>query len=535
MPRRVGRPPIALTALATLVVACSEGGAALDASLDAQASGDAAAGDVGTPPGDAGTTPEDAGATPSDTGVVGPDAAPGDTGTSTSGPCAGLACRARIDTDAEFEALSRASPEGGCQFDRELWIVLAESATSPLQDTYYVDAGAHPQVIDFVRALGPRYAALDVEQYFRAFEREDTREQRVGRIRRLLPVVGQPHRYAFDLFESEYFAVRSPTAADIQAVLDQLGRTFALPLGYAPALWGAIRAAERITNPAFALHLPALCPGETCAAGAGPCLVLPTDGELCGRFIDNRPVAEERAHQMRVQLAAGAHRLERGGRVALIAGGAYGPGRAAVVPGEPGRVITQDVGGLTYWSVEQTATVGGQPVVLRVDLPVSGPGLVLRDPFIDFTVMYASIAAGMPGEAAAHLSSCAATTLPRYYAEADLGGGDRLRLEYRYSAPAGGSGPLLPTRADVVLGGERRTVTDAFGLVYAGVHHNWDNQFQIYFDAPITLRGRAVHGLWIDEPGTTCCPVDSIRTLDAQGQVIETLTTVSYARAPRLF
>lgn len=528
----------AACSLAVLLAACSDGAA----TLDAGAARDAAPADAAAPPADSGISgprdaaAADAGPGPTDSGPSGADATPGDAGTSTASPCARGGCRDRIDSDAEFEALSRLSPDGACQFDRELWIVLSASATSPIQDTYYVDANRHPQLIDFVRGeLGARYAALDVEAYFRAFEREDTREQRVGRIRRLTPVAGQTTRYAVDLFQSEYFAVEPLTVPQIQALIDHLARTFALPLGYAPGLEGAIRAARALTNPTFALHLPELCPTEVCPAGAGPCVILPDDGELCGHFIDNRTIEQERAQQMRVQLAPGNHRLARGARLPLIVGGTFGPSQAPIVINELGRVLTQDVGGQTYWSIEQPATVGGQSLLLRVDVPNPNAPLVLREPFIDYTSAYASIAAGTPAESAVHLGSCTESTLPRYYAEADLGGGDRVRLEYRHAVPFGGSGRLLPTRADVVLGGQRVTVTDYFGLVYAGVHHNWNNQFQIVFEAPVRYQGHDVHGLWIDEPGTSCCPVDSIRTIDASGRAVDTLTPLSYVRSPRTF
>lgn len=508
-----------------------DGGTAVDAARSDAA--EVPAGDAAPGPTDSG--PPDAGHA-SDSGASGADAAPGDTGTSTRSPCAVGGCRERITSDAEFESLSRLSPDGACQFDRELWIVLPASATSPLQATYYVDANRYPQVIDFVRgALGARYGALDVEAYFRAFEREDTREQQVGRIRRLTPVTGQPVQYAFDLIGSEHFTAEPLTVPEIQALIDQLGRTFGLPLGYAPGLAGAIRSARALTNPTFALHLPALCPTEACPAGAGPCLILPDDGELCGQFVDNRSIDEERAQQMRVQLAPGNHRLTQGARLPMIVGGTFGPSRAPILINELGRVLTQDVGGMTYWSIEQPAIVGGQPLVLRLDIPSASEPLVLREPFIDHGVLYGSIAAGTPAESVVHLSSCTASTIPRYYAEADLGGGDRLRLEYRHNVPFAGSGRLLPTRADVVLGGQRVTVTEYFGLVYAGVHHNWNNQFQILFEAPVTFRGHDVYGLWIDEPDTTCCPVDSIRTLDARGRPLDTLTTLGYQRSPRGF
>ncbi len=38
-----------------------------------------------------------------------------------------------------------------------------------------------------------------------------------------------------------------------------------------------------------------------------------------------------------------------------------------------------------------------------------------------------------------------------------------------------------------------------------------------------------VHGLWIDEAPYSCCPVDGVRTLDANLDPLDTLTVTSYA------
>ena len=73
---------------------------------------------------------------------------------------------------------------------------------------------------------------------------------------------------------------------------------------------------------------------------------------------------------------------------------------------------------------------------------------------------------------------------------------------------------------------------DYFQLTYAGQHHNWDNQFVVLFDQPLTYLGHDVYGIWIDEPGTTCCPVDSIFTVDQNHQKLDQLEVLGYIRAP---
>lgn len=74
---------------------------------------------------------------------------------------------------------------------------------------------------------------------------------------------------------------------------------------------------------------------------------------------------------------------------------------------------------------------------------------------------------------------------------------------------------------------------DYYRLVYAGVHHNWDNQFWVLFDAPVTHMGHPIYGLWIDEADFRCCRVDGIYTLDQNLRKLDTLTVESYVRAPR--
>jgi len=450
-----------------------------------------------------------------------------------SGACAGRACLDRIRVAAEFDQLSRPSPAGACQFDREIMFVLPRDGTSPLQDTYYVDANAHRHVLDFVRAdLGGTYATIDVEAFFRTFEREDMRQYYVGRIRRL---IGDPVRYAFDLQESGYFGVGGgDRAVELAAVTTALRRTFALPLGYAPSLYSRIREAESL-QVSFDVHLPAACPGETCAAGAGPCVVVPQGAELCTRFQDNRSIQAEHLRQTRLTFAPGNHRLANGATIPLISGGVHGPGRVAVTPDGDARVMTMDVGGTTYWSLEQTVHAGNLLIAMTMSISDPSRPLILREPFMSDVQIYGLIDGGMTNDDVVHLESCDPRGLPLYFAEADLGNGDRLRMEYRHQVPFAGSGPLMPVGADVTLGGVTRRLDGHPSIIYAGVHHNWNNQFWLLLSPPMQAFGHDVHGLWIDEPGTTCCPVDAVHTLDANYQRLDTFRVMSYLRAPTPF
>ena len=80
----------------------------------------------------------------------------------------------------------------------------------------------------------------------------------------------------------------------------------------------------------------------------------------------------------------------------------------------------------------------------------------------------------------------------------------------------------------MTFGGQTTTVTDYFRLVYAGVHHNWNNQFWILFDPPVTYGGHAVSGLWIDEEAYMS-ELEAAHTLDAALQPLDRLDVTSYA------
>lgn len=473
--------------------------------------------------------PQDGG--PGDSGLT--DGAPLDTGPrdagSGSGACEGLPCRDQLLDDQAFAALAVPSPEGACQYDLEVPFITSVDGTEP---TYYLDPQVHAAPLDFLRReLPARYGTLNVEDYFRGFEREDQRTHWVGRIRRLSG--SAPYRYAVDLYGSAYWGSKD-VVTELQALLARLAPTFPMPLGYGPSQYGPIRQANGFNNPPFVVHLPSTCPGETCPAGPGPCVVIPSGAELCGHHQENRAIDLEYQSRIRVQLTPGAYRLQADTPVQLIGGGVYGSESATLVPGPAIARRLQSGGGDSWW-VEQTLTAGERTIELRLDLGAPTQPVILREPFLENLFAYGTVDGGGTFTDNVYLQTCSGTGWPRYYAEASFGGLDRLRIEYRHQLPFAGSGPWLLTSADVVLGGQPRRVEAGLNLVYAGVHHNWDNQFWILFDEPVRYQGTDVHGLWVDEPGTTCCPVDAIRTLGPDLLPVHTLNGSDYLRSPRAF
>lgn len=460
-------------------------------------------------------------------GGVEPDTGPRDGGSGT-GACANLPCRDQLLDDTAFEALAQPSPEGGCQYDLEVPFIATIDGSAP---TYYLDPQAYAEPLDFLRlGLGGAYANLNVEDYFRTFEREDQRTYWVGRIRRLQGAA--PYRYAVDLYGSAYWGAED-IAVDLRALFARLAPTFPMPIGYGPSQYGPIRAAGQLVNPGFTVHLPTPCPNEACPPGNGPCVVIPTGAELCGHHQENRDITLEFQNRIRVRLQPGAVRLQADAPTSLVAGGVFGPDALPIVPGTAVARRTS-AGGSEQWTIEQSATAGSHSLAFTFSL-FNATQVILREPFLEYLGISGTVDGAANFTDYFNLQTCSGSGWSRYYAEADFGGGDRLRVTYRHQLPFAGSGPFLLTEAEVVLGGQQRRVQAGIDLLYAGVHHNWDNQMWILFDVPIAYQGHDVYGVWVDEPGTRCCPVDSIRTLGANHEPLDTLNGASYLRSPSFF
>ena len=84
---------------------------------------------------------------------------------------------------------------------------------------------------------------------------------------------------------------------------------------------------------------------------------------------------------------------------------------------------------------------------------------------------------------------------------------------------------------EVTFGGVTTTVDDYFRLVYTGAHHNWNNQFWILFDAPVTYAGHDVWGLWIDEE-SYMSELEAAHSLDMQLRPLDLLEVTDYAVGP---
>lgn len=463
----------------------------------------------------------------------GGEADAGDSGVTPTGICTGKPCLTRVTTPAEWAAIAGpAAHATRCDLLEETFFILPRAGAG-ITETIFIDVKARSTVYEFVRSdLAAEVPGMDPQTFFERFERDDMRTYWTGRIFR-----AASGDHAFSVFTSAYFG-SPPDQAAIVAIHDALAAAFTLPLGYAPQAGVEVAQARMFQNVPFPLLLPEPCAGEGCAGGG--CLVIPDGTDLCGQFAENRMVPGEIAAKVRLDLVAGSHPLPAQVGVTsltLFSGGELGVDRRPLASLGPGSLETTSFQGTLSYTYTQQLAAGSDTVDLTWMIYRAGETIVLREPALtDEVYLYGTINAAMmlPDSQIAG-GSCDAAGLHLYFIEGETSAGDVFRLEYRHQLPFAGSGPLVLTGAEILLGGAMIEVRDYFRLVYAGVHHNWDNQFVVIFDQPISYMGHDVYGIWIDEPGIECCPVDGIFTIDAAYQKLDTLAVTRYIRAPKLF
>jgi hypothetical protein len=468
-----------------------------------------------------------------------PDAAPGDPDGAAGGPCDGRACVAAIATEADWAAVSAAS-ELRCDIDAEGKFLMPATSAASFQHTVYQDVNRHRLHLEFMqRELTEYFGGLQAQQYYALVQRRATREYWAGALFRMT-VDGETVGYAFDVIVDPTSEAEQLEAEELEAIHDQLAETFALPLGYAPQSAIALDRARGMAL-SFPLYLPDACAVERCADPTASCVVVPAETPVCGAFAEGRSIQAEHASQVRLRMAAGEWKLPAAGdapvAATLFLGGEYGPDRVALVPEGAGEWTHDRAGGSPRHAYAQTLRAGADVIDVRWELYLGdGPGVqvTVAEPWL--TESFFASGAKNGGEVYPddhlQLGSCTRPSLDLYRATGTLAGGDGFTIDVRYRIPGAGSGPLAPVAADVTLGGASVHVEDYFQLVYAGEHHNWNNQYWVLFAEPLTYAGHPVRGLWIDEAAYTCCPVDGIYTLGEDLAALDTLTVVDYSFGP---
>lgn len=451
-----------------------------------------------------------------------------DLGTGGEGICSTQACLTRIDSDADWAAISR--PVRGstrCEIDQETVFILPK-ASAPFQQTLFVDMNGHPHIYDFLKtALSAELPNLDPVTFQEMFVRSDTRQFYVGRIFRIAQN-DSITKLAFEL-DTQGFEGNVIEPSVVREIHQGLSEALGFPLAMAPN-W---RSEPQNFPGEIELLMPAPCAEEACANPGAPCLIVPPSTDFCGHFMDNRSMEAELDQRMRLRLVAGSHQLPSSGsaQLSLYEGGMFGPNGDLMTPEGPGTVTITERKGTTTLQFEQTMLAGNVRLPLNFQMSSNQPNPTfhLRGFELASAYMNGIEEGGMTNEEVVQATSCEHGELDQFFAEGSFNGGSFV-IEYRHLIPFAGSGPFALVSAQVTLGGQTVNVTDPYSLVYAGVHHNWDNQLVVLFDQPIDFEGAPAYGLWVDEADYTCCPVDGIYTLDSSLAQDRALTVQRYIR-----
>ena len=240
-------------------------------------------------------------------------------------------------------------------------------------------------------------------------------------------------------------------------------------------------------------------------------VTIPENFTLCGSFVESRPAKNVLAGKLRAGLRAGVHSLRTDGTSTdqmfeWLETGARDP---RIFPAGPGRWVAklQDRPGLgTFWSFDlhQDFFHSGELIRLTLEnlsLRNDAPAEVTLDP-LAFTwnispyLLNVRADYGDPPDIPRYepFLPCDMTHLPLYKTNVQFPGGDTLRIRDRFQDLEEGTGPAEIVSAEVNLtsyGGESRTVTDYWSLVYTAGHHNDTPypQYWILFDPPMSIAG----------------------------------------------
>ena len=466
-----------------------------------------------------------------------PDATPGPD--ADTGLCAGKPCLTSIDDLDDWAAVTTAHTGQRCDFLEDGKYIAPATATAALQEIVFQDVEVHRLHLDFMTQVLPElFGGLSPQRYQELVQRRATREYWAGALFRLVDEAGVTTGYGFDVIVDPASWEEALTEAEVAAIQTLLETRIHLPLTYAPTTGDSIYAARNFTS--VGVHFPRACQFTTCDTPGVDCVEVPAAVSLCGHFREGRSIQVEHARKARLAAVPGTYELPRAVGThtvpAIFGAGELGPSHVAITPASATATYTVTDYGSGYLAHDyvQAFTTGTSSFELawQLQLPQGGGGFLLQEPWVSQTVWATgAIDGGLSNDDLVGLSSCTAAALDHWHILGTLPGGDGFAIDFQYLLPAAGSGPLFPTRARVTLGGEVATVTDYFKLVYAGEHHNWNNQYWVLFDAPLTYAGHPVHGLWLDEVAYQF-QLETAHTLDAALQPLDELAVTGYTVEP---
>lgn len=454
-----------------------------------------------------------------------------------TGLCAGRPCRTSIDNAADWAAVSAPLTGRRCELVEDAKYLAPAAPAAALQQIVFQDVKVHRLHLSFMtQVLTEYFGGLSAQMYQALVQRRATRQYWAGALYRITDIQGATIGYGFDVIVDPAVWEEHLTETELLAIEALLESRFHLPLVYAPTESEAIYRASSFTQ--IQVHRPRACQYVACADPQNDCVQVPASVPLCGHFMEGRPIDIEHAAKTRLTANAGTYVLPRAVGVhtvpAIFGTGEHGPARTAITPASAtARYEVIDHGSFTTRRYTQAFTAGVSTMELgwEIRLPEAGGGFLLAEPHIsDHVWAMAAFDGGQNRDDLAEMSSCSNETMEPWRITGTMAGGDGFTLDFRYLPPAAGSGPLFPMSAEVRLGGVTTTVADYFRLVYAGEHHNWNNQYWILFSPPVTYAGHPISGIWLDEHAFMS-QLEAAWTLDAALQPLDSLTVTSYSVA----
>ncbi len=453
--------------------------------------------------------------------------------------CASRACRSSVASTTDWQAVSVPSGSARCdlvEVSKFLVPVDAAAAAATVPGPVFIDVRRRALHLDFLRQdVAEVFAGLTEPGYQALVQRRASRQLWAGALHRITDIDGATTAYGFDVIVDPTDYEEALTEAEVTSIHAALAAQFTLPLVYAPTTDDAIGQTYQFET--LPVWLPRNCSVVPCTDATAACAVVPTALTTCGVFMEGRPIDEEYAFQVQLTVPAGevvlpidvgTHAVEP-----VFGAGVFGPSQAALAPTVgPASFEVAQIGDYRYGAYRQGFTADGETYWLAWDVPMGavGTGVALAEPWLANSFYAILESTGPDARGVARLSSCEASLHQRWQLAVSFADGSGATIDTRYVPPSAGSGPVLPTRAEVTLDGTTAVVDDYFGLVYAGLHHNWDNAYWVLFDAPITYQGHLVYGLELaamanlDTAGTAA-------TLDADQQPLDVLTITDFAFA----
>jgi hypothetical protein len=467
-----------------------------------------------------------------------------------------------ICTPLDFERVSvpDGTTDSAAPSERRTRFLLPARDDPDLLASLYQNVARFPLALDFLRQVFPeRFGDLTVLGFADLALRRARRDYFSGAVR-LLRLADGSVAYGFEVHTDPGDAAELLSIEETGAVRTRLLESFHLkPLLYLPMTPEARAAARQWVAPDFSVLLPdVVAPGPE----GNPTfrLEIAADTILCNAFGlrgPQRGPRQERAWKSRVHLRAGTVELPTESATfsrELFESVQFGPERLPAKPSAAGifRVVRvapgqgdNDVATYRFTYAQPFITAGGRlleleivtPLVFRArgDEPLAETQSLPTDFFVTLNGRE-PLQARLDGDPLVRYGSCTYESLPLWTVNAELADGTRIRIAERFEETSSefDTAPARVVRANVLLVGEERNVSDDFDLIYSSVRHNRAVDYWVILDPPVIAEVEgAVHAVELRAPES----FPSVRRdasasyLNGDYEVLATRTVTSFARS----